>query len=119
MKKVIEMRYGLKDGIRRTQREISRYLGISRSYVSRIEKRVDETSEGDGGQRIPLTTAVRALRVYVLRSLTLNRRMQTLCADEVLGHCKEQDEHGKAGHSCNSHHDPFITVCLRHELRNI
>jgi RNA polymerase sporulation-specific sigma factor len=38
-KKVIEMRYGLKDGIRRTQREISRYLGISRSYVSRIEKR--------------------------------------------------------------------------------
>lgn len=38
-KKVIEMRYGLKDGIRRTQREISKYLGISRSYVSRIEKR--------------------------------------------------------------------------------
>jgi RNA polymerase sporulation-specific sigma factor len=38
-KRVIEMRYGLKDGIRRTQREISRYLGISRSYVSRIEKR--------------------------------------------------------------------------------
>ena len=38
-RKVIQMRYGLKDGIRRTQREISKYLGISRSYVSRIEKR--------------------------------------------------------------------------------
>ncbi|NLS45077.1 MAG: RNA polymerase sporulation sigma factor SigK [Firmicutes bacterium] len=38
-RKVIEMRYGLKDGIRKTQREISKYLGISRSYVSRIEKR--------------------------------------------------------------------------------
>lgn len=38
-KKVLEMRYGLFDGIRKTQREISRRLGISRSYVSRIEKR--------------------------------------------------------------------------------
>lgn len=38
-KKVLELRYGLLGGIRRTQREISRALGISRSYVSRIEKR--------------------------------------------------------------------------------
>lgn len=38
-KKVLELRYGLLDGIRKTQREISRKLGISRSYVSRIEKR--------------------------------------------------------------------------------
>lgn len=38
-KKVLELRYGLRDGICKTQREISRKLGISRSYVSRIEKR--------------------------------------------------------------------------------
>lgn len=38
-KKVLELRYGLGNGPRRTQREISRVLGISRSYVSRIEKR--------------------------------------------------------------------------------
>ena len=38
-KKVLELRYGLADGIRKTQLEISRKLGISRSYVSRIEKR--------------------------------------------------------------------------------
>lgn len=38
-KHVLEMRYGLVDGIRKTQRDISRRLGISRSYVSRIEKR--------------------------------------------------------------------------------
>lgn len=38
-KLVIRMRYGLYDGIRKTQREISRMLGISRSYVSRIEKK--------------------------------------------------------------------------------
>jgi RNA polymerase sporulation-specific sigma factor len=38
-KRVLELRYGLVDGVRKTQREVSRYLGISRSYVSRIEKR--------------------------------------------------------------------------------
>lgn len=36
---VLELRYGLIDGVRKTQREVSRFLGISRSYVSRIEKR--------------------------------------------------------------------------------
>ncbi|KAJ52829.1 RNA polymerase sporulation-specific sigma factor [Clostridium tetanomorphum] len=36
---VIEMRYGLVDGKAKTQREIASLLGISRSYVSRIEKR--------------------------------------------------------------------------------
>ena len=36
---VLEMRFGLPDGIRKTQRDIARLLGISRSYVSRIEKK--------------------------------------------------------------------------------
>jgi len=38
-KQVLEMRYGLPDGIQKTQREIAKILGISRSYVSRIEKK--------------------------------------------------------------------------------
>lgn len=38
-KKVIEMRYGIDNKPEKTQREISKLLGISRSYVSRIEKR--------------------------------------------------------------------------------
>ncbi|HEY8416861.1 MAG TPA: RNA polymerase sporulation sigma factor SigK [Limnochordales bacterium] len=38
-KRILELRYGLLDGVRQTQRDISRLLGISRSYVSRIEKR--------------------------------------------------------------------------------
>jgi RNA polymerase sporulation-specific sigma factor len=38
-KKVVELRYGLKNGINKTQREIAKMLGISRSYVSRIEKK--------------------------------------------------------------------------------
>lgn len=36
---IIKMRYGLTDGKPRTQREIAKLLEISRSYVSRIEKR--------------------------------------------------------------------------------
>lgn len=36
---VINMRFGIPDGQSRTQRDIAKQLGISRSYVSRIEKR--------------------------------------------------------------------------------
>jgi len=39
-KTIIQMRYGLLDGNPRTQKEIALILGISRSYVSRIEKSV-------------------------------------------------------------------------------
>ena len=37
-KKISEMRYGLYGGEELTQRDIAKKLGISRSYVSRIEK---------------------------------------------------------------------------------
>ncbi len=36
---VIRGRFGLENGDEKTQREIAKELGISRSYVSRIEKR--------------------------------------------------------------------------------
>ncbi|HZJ84114.1 MAG TPA: RNA polymerase sporulation sigma factor SigK [Syntrophomonadaceae bacterium] len=38
-RQVIEMRYGLFNGLKETQKEIAKKLGISRSYVSRIEKK--------------------------------------------------------------------------------
>ncbi len=38
-RKIINMRYGLNNQEERTQKEISKIMGISRSYVSRIEKR--------------------------------------------------------------------------------
>ncbi len=38
-KTVLELRYGLLNGTGKTQREIAGMLGISRSYVSRIEKK--------------------------------------------------------------------------------
>ena len=41
-RKIIIMRYGLDGGIPKTQREVAKELNISRSYVSRIEKRIIE-----------------------------------------------------------------------------
>lgn len=38
-KEVLQMRYGLENHEERTQREIAQIMGISRSYVSRIEKK--------------------------------------------------------------------------------
>ncbi len=35
---IIQLRYGLLNGVEKTQREVGKMLGISRSYVSRIEK---------------------------------------------------------------------------------
>lgn len=45
-KKVIRMRYGVYGAEEMTQREIAKQLGISRSYVSRIEKNALEKLKG-------------------------------------------------------------------------
>lgn len=39
---ILSMRYGLEDGVALPQREVAKKLGISRSYISRIEKRAIE-----------------------------------------------------------------------------
>jgi len=39
---VVLLRYGLVDGMPHPQHEVARRLGISRSYVSRIEKKALE-----------------------------------------------------------------------------
>ena len=41
-RQVISLRYGLGDGKPQRQREVAKLVGISRSYVSRIEKRALE-----------------------------------------------------------------------------
>ena len=41
-KEIIILRYGLMGYMPKTQREVANYLGISRSYVSRIEKKALE-----------------------------------------------------------------------------
>ena len=52
-KEIIVLRYGLKGYQPRTQREVARHLGISRSYVSRIEKKALEKMKDSFGNIIP------------------------------------------------------------------
>jgi RNA polymerase sporulation-specific sigma factor len=39
-KVIVELRFGLKNGTERTQKEVADSLGISQSYISRLEKRI-------------------------------------------------------------------------------
>ncbi len=41
-RELIELRYGLRDGNELTQKEVADLLGISQSYISRLEKRILE-----------------------------------------------------------------------------
>ncbi len=50
-REIVTLRYGLGGGMLRTQREIAKKMGISRSYVSRIEKRALEKLEQALGSR--------------------------------------------------------------------
>lgn len=50
---IIVLRYGLKGCMPKTQREVAKYLNISRSYVSRIEKRALEKLKEEFGENIP------------------------------------------------------------------
>ena len=42
-RQIMELRFGLADGIERTQKEAADALGISQSYISRLEKRIIRT----------------------------------------------------------------------------
>lgn len=39
-KKIMELRFGLTGGVEKTQKEVADMLGISQSYISRLEKRI-------------------------------------------------------------------------------
>jgi RNA polymerase sporulation-specific sigma factor len=39
-RKIMEFRFGLRDGVEKTQKEVADILGISQSYISRLEKRI-------------------------------------------------------------------------------
>lgn len=38
--RIMQLRFGLKDGCEKTQKEVADILGISQSYISRLEKRI-------------------------------------------------------------------------------
>ncbi len=52
-REIITLRYGLSGYQPRTQREVAEYLGISRSYVSRLEKSALTTLREAFGDRVP------------------------------------------------------------------
>jgi RNA polymerase sporulation-specific sigma factor len=37
---IVDLRFGLRDGVERTQKQVADMLGISQSYISRLEKRI-------------------------------------------------------------------------------
>ena len=37
---IVDLRFGLKDGVERTQKQVADMLGISQSYISRLEKKI-------------------------------------------------------------------------------
>ena len=39
-RQIMELRFGLLDGVERTQKEVADAIGISQSYISRLEKRI-------------------------------------------------------------------------------
>ncbi len=39
-RKIMELRFGVKTGVAKTQKEVASLLGISQSYISRLEKRI-------------------------------------------------------------------------------
>ena len=52
-KEIIVLRYGLMGYVPKTQREVAAHLGISRSYVSRIEKKALEKLKKAFGSNVP------------------------------------------------------------------
>ena len=39
-REIMEMRFGLLDGKEKTQKEVAEMIGISQSYISRLEKKI-------------------------------------------------------------------------------
>ena len=52
-REIVTLRYGLSGYQPRTQREVAQYLGISRSYVSRLEKSALEKLKFAFGNSVP------------------------------------------------------------------
>ncbi|MDI6893141.1 MAG: RNA polymerase sporulation sigma factor SigE [Bacillota bacterium] len=46
-RRILQLRFGLKDGKPRTQKQVADLLGISQSYISRLEKRILRRLQGE------------------------------------------------------------------------
>jgi len=45
-REIMEMRFGLVDGKEKTQKEVAEIIGISQSYISRLEKKIIKKLRG-------------------------------------------------------------------------
>ena len=46
-KAIMQMRFGLVNGVEKTQKEVADTIGISQSYISRLEKKIIERLKVD------------------------------------------------------------------------
>ena len=46
-RQIMELRFGLSGGAEHTQKEVADMIGISQSYISRLEKRIIKRLKGD------------------------------------------------------------------------
>ena len=46
-RQIMELRFGLSGGAEHTQKEVADMIGISQSYISRLEKRIIKRLRGD------------------------------------------------------------------------
>ena len=51
-KVIIELRYGLSGGVEKTQKEVADMLGISQSYISRLEKKIINRLRSEVSEKI-------------------------------------------------------------------
>ena len=48
----MELRFGLRDGVEHTQKEVADSIGISQSYISRLEKRIIKRLRSEIGAKL-------------------------------------------------------------------
>ena len=53
-KEIISLRFGLFNQLEMTQKEVANYLGISQSYISRLEKKIIDKLKAQMSLRLAL-----------------------------------------------------------------
>ena len=59
VKNIMELRFGFISGTEKTQKEVADMLGISQSYISRLEKKIAAITAPDKLPKPPSTTKIK------------------------------------------------------------
>lgn len=76
---IIVMRYGLNDTPSLTQREVAEKFGISRSYISRIEKKALQKIKSAIEKTISTLLKLRFFGIEIIQKLPLSKEKQVFC----------------------------------------